>query len=100
MVADTSECQPKCIVGDWEQVGACSVTCGAEGYVEKMLLVFGLCEYLYFSEAVYRRKILQRPGRGQKDCSDLYEMEEKRPCWTPKCPIDCEVPAHVFHSLQ
>mmetsp|Transcript_12709 Transcript_12709/g.31215 ORF Transcript_12709/g.31215 Transcript_12709/m.31215 type:complete len:558 (-) Transcript_12709:104-1777(-) len=73
MVADTSECQPKCIVGDWEQVGACSVTCGAEG------------------EAVYRRKILQRPGRGQRDCSDLYEMEEKRPCWTPKCPIDCEV---------
>jgi len=69
LVADTSKCQPACILGPWEQVGVCSVTCGI-GQVE------------------HRRKVLQRPGEGQPKCGKLSKFV---PCWQPACPIDCKV---------
>mmetsp|Transcript_35600 Transcript_35600/g.57198 ORF Transcript_35600/g.57198 Transcript_35600/m.57198 type:complete len:615 (-) Transcript_35600:167-2011(-) len=69
LVHDSSQCEPICVLGPWEDVGDCSVMCGV-------------------GKAMMRRKVIQRPGPNQKPCG---ELTKEKVCYMPKCPEDCQV---------
>ena len=66
-------CQPGCPVNctvlPWSEWSDCSVTCG-------------------IGSESRDRKILAKPSNGGKQCPDL---EEKRECLQPDCPVNCRV---------